>query len=102
MRIELRHWRDVRPDAYAAPGSGHVEPAARCGEEVEANMTDELFLAHSENDAGKAHRLRDHLLDMQKMILTYATTETQKPFLKLAALLHDFGKGSSCVSRCVF
>ena len=55
-------------------------------------MTDTPFLAHSENDAGEVHRLRDHLLDTKKMISTYAVAKVQASLLALAALLHDFGK----------
>lgn len=55
-------------------------------------MSDERFLAHSENDAGEPHSLREHLFGVRELILSFAATECQKPFLALAALLHDLGK----------
>ena len=55
-------------------------------------MSDEQFLAHSENDEGEYHSLREHLRAVQDLTLSYAVKEDQKPFLALAALLHDLGK----------
>lgn len=55
-------------------------------------MSDDLFIAHSENDAGEFHPLREHLRGVCALAQSYAITESQKPFLALAALLHDLGK----------
>ena len=55
-------------------------------------MSDERFLAHSENDTGEPHSLREHLFGVRELILSFAVKDYQKPFLALAALLHDLGK----------
>ena len=55
-------------------------------------MSDDLFIAHSENDAGEFHPLKEHLHGVCALAQSYAIRESQKPFLALAALLHDLGK----------
>ena len=50
------------------------------------------YLAHSKNTDGNTHLLKDHLINTQKIIKTFANNETQEKMLSLVALLHDLGK----------
>lgn len=50
------------------------------------------YLAHSENDARKTHSLRQHLEKTSARAASFAVFLWQIPLLRLAGLLHDFGK----------
>jgi HD superfamily phosphodiesterase len=51
-----------------------------------------MFLAHSINEEGHEHILKDHLLAVSEMVQTMGRTELDKRVARLAALLHDAGK----------
>jgi len=52
----------------------------------------EEFYAHSENEAGNKHFLREHLHETARIAESFALNENDKEVLKLAGLLHDLGK----------
>ena len=51
-----------------------------------------VYLAHSENTAQKTHLLREHLKNTCDRAASYALLSWHIPLLRLAGLLHDFGK----------
>ena len=51
-----------------------------------------MFLAHSANDDGYEHALKDHLQSVSKISQSLARTQLQKKLSKYAALFHDAGK----------
>jgi CRISPR-associated endonuclease/helicase Cas3 len=50
------------------------------------------FYAHSENDEGNKHILREHLHETARIAESFALNEKDKEILKVAGLLHDLGK----------
>lgn len=59
---------------------------------LEADKSMSGYLAHSENDAGNTHSLHDHLEKTSARAASFAVFPWQIPLLRLAGLLHDFGK----------
>lgn len=55
-------------------------------------LENDEYFAHSENDVGEKHYLKDHLFETAKISESFSLNETNKKFLKIAGLLHDFGK----------
>ncbi|MBL7993778.1 CRISPR-associated helicase Cas3' [bacterium] len=51
-----------------------------------------MFFAHSENDAGKKHSLKEHLIATAERASSFAPSESLSPFFYLAGLMHDVGK----------
>ena len=50
------------------------------------------WLAHTENDQGKVHKLSDHLVNTARRMQEFSFSEELKPLLAMAGLLHDLGK----------
>ncbi len=50
------------------------------------------FIAHSENTAGKVHKLSDHLIHTAKLVGFFAPSEELYSLFYLAGLFHDIGK----------
>lgn len=52
----------------------------------------QTYFAHSENDAGERHLLRDHLLGVLRHINSFTCSDSLRDLTRSAALLHDLGK----------
>ena len=52
----------------------------------------EEFLAHTANDKGECHSLKNHLKNTWEIAQSFCFTKEQSSLVKLATLLHDLGK----------
>ncbi|RQW04202.1 hypothetical protein EH223_08355 [candidate division KSB1 bacterium] len=50
-----------------------------------------VFIAHSANEQGVRHALKDHLLSVSRIAQSFAKTDLQREILKYAAVFHDAG-----------
>ncbi len=50
------------------------------------------YIAHSENQEGRVHLLREHLLRTAERMREFSFSEELKPLLGIVGLLHDIGK----------
>ncbi|OIO27396.1 MAG: CRISPR-associated endonuclease Cas3'', partial [Candidatus Hydrogenedentes bacterium CG1_02_42_14] len=57
------------------------------------------YYAHSENDKGKKHLLKDHLLDTAVIAEGFGKDEYEKAIFRFAALCHDAGKYSDAFQK---
>jgi len=57
------------------------------------------YYAHSENDKGKKHLLKDHLLDTAVIAEDFGKDEYEKAIFRFAALCHDAGKYSDAFQK---
>ncbi len=51
-----------------------------------------MFIAHSANDHGQTHGLKEHLLSVSNLAQSFAISDLQKEILKYAGIYHDAGK----------
>ena len=50
------------------------------------------FYAHSGNEVGKWHGLKEHLIAVAEYAQSFSPTEKLRPLFFLAGILHDVGK----------
>ncbi len=50
------------------------------------------YIAHTENESGKVHSLKEHLINTADLAETFTENENIRKICKLTGLAHDFGK----------